>query len=298
MAEASDPATINEILKQLKEQLGAAFVSPSGSRIVNIFELENLLSTLINLHERYAACNVADCLAMLEGCKNHLELLREEIVSLKTRCQAQHEQSLQFASSLDRMVERFAGHDPKLSKLETDTHCLGMLISDYEVEFEKIKKHVERQDGKLREIEWTFQRMDRERDSAKGELRGFTEQLNDLAAVKADKVYVQMELNLRALITDMERRVPFDQHNATIHDMSRTLTQLQEQFNEVDENLKTIQYQLLKSLSDKASALDLNEIRRQLAGLSCRWQKMEKSMLIPSGQSVKTNPIEMREQIY
>uniref|UniRef100_A0A182NUH1 DUF4795 domain-containing protein n=1 Tax=Anopheles dirus TaxID=7168 RepID=A0A182NUH1_9DIPT len=213
---------------------------------------------------------------MLEGCRSHLETVKEEILALKTRCQNQHEDTLKLAGALDSLVQRMGTQEPKVSKLETDTHCLGMLISEYEVNFGRIEKHLKQHDVKLREFEWTYQRMDKDRDALRADVRSLTEQANYLSTVKADKVDVQTELNRRALGTDMQQRVPYDVFNEVGRDLTRTVTKLSDELHEVDENLKTVQYELMKGLGSKASAHDLSEMRKQLVGALSRWQKLEK----------------------
>uniref|UniRef100_A0A182W6Z8 DUF4795 domain-containing protein n=1 Tax=Anopheles minimus TaxID=112268 RepID=A0A182W6Z8_9DIPT len=183
---------------------------------------------------------------------------------------------LKLAGALDNVVLRVGTQEPKVEKLETDTHCLGMLISEYEVIFRSTAKHLERHDVRVQEFERTFQRMDKERDALRAEVRSINEQVNYLTTVKADKVDVQTELNRRALGTDMQQRVPYTVFNDTGRDLTRMVTQLREELHEVDQNLKTVQYELVKGLGAKASAHDVTQIRKQLVGALGRWQKMEK----------------------
>uniref|UniRef100_A0A182RCR9 DUF4795 domain-containing protein n=1 Tax=Anopheles funestus TaxID=62324 RepID=A0A182RCR9_ANOFN len=214
--------------------------------------------------------------AILEGCRNHLEAVKEEVLSLKARCQSQHDDMLKLAGGLDSVVYRIETQQPKVEKLETDTHCLGMLVSDYEVNFQRIEKHLERHDVKVQEFERTFQRIDKERDALRADIRSINEQANYLATVKADKVDVQTELNRRALVTDMQQRVPYPVFNDTARDVTRSVTQLREELHDVDQHLKTIQYELVKGLGAKASAQDVTLIRKQLTVALSRWQKVEK----------------------
>uniref|UniRef100_A0A182YS33 DUF4795 domain-containing protein n=1 Tax=Anopheles stephensi TaxID=30069 RepID=A0A182YS33_ANOST len=214
--------------------------------------------------------------AILEGCRSHLEAVKEEILALKARCQSQHEDVLKLAGGLDNLSYRVGSQEPKVEKLETDTHCLGMLVSDYEVNFQRIAKHLERHDAKVQEFERAFQRMDKDRDALRADLRSTNEQVSYLATVKADKVDVQTELNRRALVTDMQQRVPYSAFNETGRELTRTITQLREELHDVDQNLKTVQYELVKGLNAKASAQDVSQIRKQLVGALSRWQKIEK----------------------
>uniref|UniRef100_A0A182MIU8 DUF4795 domain-containing protein n=1 Tax=Anopheles culicifacies TaxID=139723 RepID=A0A182MIU8_9DIPT len=183
---------------------------------------------------------------------------------------------VKLAGGLDNAVFRIAAQEPRVEKLETDTHCLGMLVSDYEVTFQNIAKHLERHDVKVQEFERTFHRIDKERDALRAEVRTINEQVNYLTTVKADKVDVQTELNRRALVTDMQQRVPYAVFNDTARDLTRMVTQLREELHEVDESLKTVQYELVKGLGAKASAQDVSQIRKQLVEALGRWQKMEK----------------------
>uniref|UniRef100_A0A182JRE1 DUF4795 domain-containing protein n=1 Tax=Anopheles christyi TaxID=43041 RepID=A0A182JRE1_9DIPT len=215
--------------------------------------------------------------SILEGCKDYLETVKQEIVALKIRCQSQHEDTLKLAGALDNLVYRVGSQEPKVEKLETDNHCFGMLISDYEMSFKDIEKHLERHDVKVQEIERTFQRMDKERDSLRADLRSANEQANYLATVKADKVEVQTELNRRALVTDMQQRVPYAVYNEAVRDLARTVTQLREELHDVDQNLKTLQYELVKGLASKAAAQDVTQIRKQLTGALNRCQKIEQN---------------------
>uniref|UniRef100_A0A6E8W964 DUF4795 domain-containing protein n=1 Tax=Anopheles coluzzii TaxID=1518534 RepID=A0A6E8W964_ANOCL len=214
--------------------------------------------------------------SILEGCKDHLETVKEEILALKARCQSQHEDTLKLAGALDNLVYRVGSQEPKVEKLETDNHCLGMLISDYEVNFKAIEKHLERHDVKVQEIERTFQRMDKERDGLRADLRSLNEQTNYLATVKADKLDVQTELDRRALVTDMQQRVPYAAYNETARDLTRTITQLREELHDLDQNLRTVQYELVKGLASKAGSQDVSQIRKQLTGVLSRWQKLER----------------------
>uniref|UniRef100_A0A8W7PEA9 DUF4795 domain-containing protein n=1 Tax=Anopheles coluzzii TaxID=1518534 RepID=A0A8W7PEA9_ANOCL len=214
--------------------------------------------------------------SILEGCKDHLETVKEEILALKARCQSQHEDTLKLAGALDNLVYRVGSQEPKVEKLETDNHCLGMLISDYEVNFKAIEKHLERHDVKVQEIERTFQRMDKERDGLRADLRSLNEQTNYLATVKADKLDVQTELDRRALVTDMQQRVPYAVYNETARDLTRTITQLREELHDLDQNLRTVQYELVKGLASKAGSQDVSQIRKQLTGVLSRWQKLER----------------------
>uniref|UniRef100_A0A182SEA3 DUF4795 domain-containing protein n=1 Tax=Anopheles maculatus TaxID=74869 RepID=A0A182SEA3_9DIPT len=213
---------------------------------------------------------------ILEGCRSHLEAVKEEILTLKARCQSQHEDVLKLAGGLDNLSYRVGSQEPKVEKLETDTHCLGMLVSDYEVNFKRIANHLERHDMKVQEFERAFQRMDKERDALRADLRSANEQVSYLATVKADKVDVQTELNRRALVTDMEQRVPYTTFNEAVRDLSRTITALREDLHDVEQNLKTVQYELVKGLDAKASAQDVSQIRKQLVGALSRCQRIEK----------------------
>uniref|UniRef100_A0A182PPL8 DUF4795 domain-containing protein n=1 Tax=Anopheles epiroticus TaxID=199890 RepID=A0A182PPL8_9DIPT len=281
----------NDVLaEELNRQLGEAF-GASGGGCINIKALHRLLTSLIELHVRYEAekqelnkttsqdistQTAIEFVSVLEGCKNHLEVVKEEILALKTRCQSQHEDTLKLAGALDSLVYRVGTQEPKVEKLETDSHCLGMLISDYEVNFKAIEKHLERHDVKVQEIERAFQRMDRERDGLRADLRTVHEQANYLATVKADKVDVQTELNRRALVTDMQQRVPYAVYNEMVRDLTRTVTQLREELHDLDQNLKTVQYELMKGLASKAATQDVSQIRKQLRGALSRWQRNEK----------------------
>uniref|UniRef100_A0A182Q146 DUF4795 domain-containing protein n=1 Tax=Anopheles farauti TaxID=69004 RepID=A0A182Q146_9DIPT len=180
-------------------------------------------------------------------------------------------------------------HEPMLTKLETDAHRVSMLISEYEVSFSKLDKHLKGHDAKLREFDWACQRMDKERDVLRADLRSQTEQLNYLSTVKADKVDVQTELGRRALETDLQQRVPYDVFNEMARDLTRTVTKLREELHEVDANLQTVQYELVKGLGAKATVQDLSELRKRLAGALSRWQKLEKeqksTLLLATGDS-------------
>uniref|UniRef100_A0A182J9V6 DUF4795 domain-containing protein n=1 Tax=Anopheles atroparvus TaxID=41427 RepID=A0A182J9V6_ANOAO len=221
----------------------------------------------------------------MTGCKSHMETVKDEVLALKNRCQSQYEDLLKLASGLDNLVERFDSQEPKVTKLETDTHCLGMLISDYEQNFNGIEKRLERNDTRSRELERTVQRMDKERDAIRGELRTIGEQANYLSNVKADKLDVQTELNRRALMTDLQLRVPYDVFNDGVRELTRFVTQMREEQYELDENLKTVQYELVKGLDAKASAQDVSQIRKQLVGVLARWQKAERNLQVSTGDT-------------
>ncbi|KXJ72161.1 hypothetical protein RP20_CCG018732 [Aedes albopictus] len=231
---------------------------------------ESVSSKISQLQDQYA-----EIIAQLEAHAARLAALERNLDAVKSQRTETLEMISKILNNIDQLESRLCEQQKQLAKLTADLNCLSMVVGQYESNFEDIYRTVDNLGVEIRSIKCNIRCIEKEREKFFQAVQTVTEQINHFSLTKANKADVERELELRALITDLERYVPFECFNLIEAEVARSIALL----HEADYNQQTILrghlYDLNNLIQKKAGVDDVEATRKLIMKLAQHLKTLE-----------------------
>ncbi|EJY58093.1 AAEL017326-PA [Aedes aegypti] len=253
--------------------------SPSSRSTATESSDASMNSKLSELQDRYA-----EILNQLNAHTIRLTALERDVDTLKSKRTETLEMLSKILDNIDQLESRLCEQQKHLAKLTADLNCLSLIVGQYESNFEDIYRIMDGMGVEIRTIKCNIRCMEKEREKFFQAVQTVTEQINHFSLTKADKADVERELELRALVTDLERYVPFECFNPIQAEVARSIALLHEADYNQQTAVRAHLYELNNLVKTKAGLGDLDAIRKLIQKVSQNLKSLEQRLQSKSKQ--------------
>lgn len=224
---------------------------------------------------RRRAAETTQVLNLLKAYLTRLQSLEAGLSDLRAKRAEDLEVMAKMLNQINMLDARLCNLEKMLAKLAADMECLGLATMDYDLKIEDIYRQLDHTGAEVDNVKCELRCVQKDRQQFVDAVRTVTEQFNFFSGTKADKDFVERELALRALVEDMEKRVPFECYSLAQMEFAKGVARLHEAIYKLEQALRTKVYEVTSGFQRKADSGDVDDLRRQVAKILVKLKCME-----------------------